>query len=267
VFVSVIPQKYFVEKVACGHFEVRAFTGPNQDPHHFTPSADQMKALSSASVFFTIGAEFEEVLIQKIKKMMPKLILVDMRGNIELENQPKEGTHHHPARAQEDYSHEWLSPVLVSRMTGVIAKTLGRLDTGRSGQYDSAAIVFQGELATLNRSLHAILKPFRGSRMFVFHPAFGFFAREYGLIQVAVESHGKEPGAKTLARLTEEIKRQQAKTIFVQPQFSRKSAEAIARQAGCAVMLLSPLPENYLTDMRKLAETIRQGLSKGETGG
>jgi len=104
------------------------------------------------------------------------------------------------------------------------------------------------------------MAPFEGQDLFVFHPAFGYFADEYGLTLVAVEIGGKEPSARELARLIDTARQHQVHTIFVQPQFSPKSAQAIAEQIDGVVVPIDPLPQDYLAQMRAMGERIRHAL-------
>jgi zinc transport system substrate-binding protein len=90
----------------------------------------------------------------------------------------------------------------------------------------------------------------------VFHPAWGYFAETYGLTQVPIEKEGKEPGARALAALIEQARREQVKVIFVQPQFSRRSAEQVARAIGGQVVAIDPLAPDYADNLRQAARSI-----------
>jgi zinc transport system substrate-binding protein len=94
----------------------------------------------------------------------------------------------------------------------------------------------------------------------VYHPAFGYFADAYGLKQVPVEVEGKEPSARQLAAFIERAKAAGAKVIFVQPQFSTKSAEAVARSIGGAVVPMDPLATDYLANLERTAEKTAEAL-------
>jgi zinc transport system substrate-binding protein len=94
----------------------------------------------------------------------------------------------------------------------------------------------------------------------VFHPAWSYFAEDYGLEQIAIEHQGKEPGARTLQKTIEEGKRLGIKVIFVQKQFSLSIAENIAKMIGATVRELDPLAEDYLGNMRRTATAISGAL-------
>ena len=92
----------------------------------------------------------------------------------------------------------------------------------------------------------------------VFHPSWGYFARQYGLEQVPIEIEGKAPKPAQLAELIGHAKEQNIQIIFVQPQFSRKSAEVVAREIGGKVVFADPLAEDWLQNLADVAEKFRQ---------
>jgi zinc transport system substrate-binding protein len=107
------------------------------------------------------------------------------------------------------------------------------------------------------------LGPLKGREILVFHPAFGYFAERYGLTQRAVESEGKEPGPRQLAALIDTARERGVRVVFVQPQFSRSSAEKIAEAIGGAVVPMDPLASDYLANLERMATEVRKALGNG----
>jgi zinc transport system substrate-binding protein len=107
------------------------------------------------------------------------------------------------------------------------------------------------------------LAPYKGNTIFVYHPSFGYFTDEYGLYQEAVETGGKEPVPAILESIIEEALEEKVKIIFVQPEFSQKSAEAIAKGIGGKVISLNPLNPDYLNNMKAIADEIEGALKDG----
>ncbi|MBD3320643.1 MAG: ABC transporter substrate-binding protein [Chitinivibrionales bacterium] len=269
-FVSILPHQYIARRVAGDRFDIHVLIGPGQSPHSYTPSPGQVAKLSDAALFFRTGAEFEDVLIPKIKNTAPDLKIIDVRTGIMLRDidtaQHAHGHEGHDKAGHDMHDHAgkdphiWLSPPLMKTQAATIRNALVNEDPGGKNLYDSTLKALHSDLDSLNEFLHEILDPFRGTSLFVFHPSFGYFADVYGLKQVAVETGGKEPGAKALARLIDIMQEQNPEAIFVQPQFSQKSAQAIAGQLDCAVVPINPLPDNYLEDMREMGKTITEAL-------
>ena len=90
----------------------------------------------------------------------------------------------------------------------------------------------------------------------VFHPAWGYFAREYGLVQFPVENEGKEPKPKELIKIIEEAKKENIKAIFTQSEFSTKSAQTIADSLNIKVLKETPLAEDWSENLIKMANAI-----------
>ena len=95
----------------------------------------------------------------------------------------------------------------------------------------------------------------------VYHPAWGYLARTYGVEQVPVEVEGKEPKPEQLKTLIEESRKQGIRVIFVQPQFSTKSAEILAKAIGGEVVFADNLREDWEKNLRGQAEKFKQALA------
>jgi zinc transport system substrate-binding protein len=160
--------------------------------------------------------------------------------------------------------HIWLDPELVKIQASTIAAALSQLDPVHAAEYKKNLQALAADLDRVNAELAAALAPLKGKSFMVYHPAFGYFAAAYGLKQVAVESEGKEPSAKELADLIDRAKQEQVKVIFVEPQFSKKSAAAVAAAVGATVVAMDPLAPDYLHNLEAMAGQIRQALTEGQ---
>ncbi|MGC9323322.1 MAG: metal ABC transporter solute-binding protein, Zn/Mn family [Desulfomonilia bacterium] len=273
IFVSVLPQAYFVERVGGDRVDVSVMVGPGQSPHTYEPAARQMADISRADMYFRVGVPFEHGLIPKIRNMFPDLAIVDTRENVDMlfftdtEHHEEHGHEHHGDEGGAPDPHIWLDPKRVKIQAHTIAQTLVRIDPDHEGLYRKNLEGFLEDLDRLDRDISRSLSPYRGTKLYVFHPAFGYFADSYGLIQVAFESEGKEPSARQLADLIEQARSDGVKVIFVQPQFSRRNAQAVARAIDGAVVPIDPLPRDYLTQMRDMAQAIQTALAdRGDLG-
>jgi zinc transport system substrate-binding protein len=274
-FASILPAASFVERVAGPHAEVTVLVGAGQDPHTFDPSPKLMAKLTQARVLFTMGFSFEQALIKKIGETFKNVEVVDLQKGITLRELTHEETeaeqkglhrehghkHKHSHEAGEVDPHTWLDPQRAKIQARTIAETLMRIDPVHRADYEKNLADFEKDLDEVDAQLAKALAPVKGKSLFVFHPAYGYFAERYGLKQVAVEVQGKEPTAKQLARLIEQAKAKQAKVVFVEPQFSKKSAQALASGLGGAVVPLNPLAADYLGNLKHMAITIESALS------
>lgn len=257
-FVSIISQRYFVERVGGELVAVRVLVGEGQSHETYEPSPAQMSQLAGSRIFFAIGAPFERALVPKIAGVFPELPVIDTSKGVKFISFSPGSGEHGPD------PHIWLDPKRVRIIARNIHEGLARIDPVHREMYRKNLEAFQDDLNKLDSEIAEILAPIKGRKIYVFHPAFGYFCESYGLQQVALEVEGKEPSARQIARLIENTRKENVKTIFVQPQFSQKSARAIARAIGGKVVTINPLPENYLTEMKKMAETIRASLAGKE---
>lgn len=90
----------------------------------------------------------------------------------------------------------------------------------------------------------------------VFHPAWGYFAREYGLRQIAIESEGKEPGPKALTQIINRAREEGIHTVFVDPSHSDRLAATMAAALGGGTRVLDPLAYDYIHNLRDVARAI-----------
>jgi zinc transport system substrate-binding protein len=256
VFVSIPPQAYFVDRVGGVRVSVEALVRPGQDAHTYEPAPRQMAELARARVYFRIGFPFENNLIPRLESSVPNLLIVDTRQGITLRSFQEEA-------GQEEQGpdpHIWMSPTLVKRQVQTIAETLIRLDPANDAGYRANAGRFTEDLEQVRSRIAQSLAPLRGREILVYHPAFGYFADEFGLKQVAVERSGKEPTSRQLARLIEQAQARGIKVVFVQPQLSQAGARAVAEAIGGAVVPLDDLAYDYLANLETIAAKIQEAL-------
>jgi zinc transport system substrate-binding protein len=275
-FVSILPSAYFVERVGGPYVEVSVLVGPGQDPHSFEPTPKLVARLADAKVLFKMGFPFEETIIKKMGSTFKNVEVVDLQQGIKLrtmteeeaEAEEAEHEHGHGHGEAEEHEHEagemdqhtWLDPQLARIQAQTIADTLIRIDPSHRAQYEENLRAFQADLDAVHEQLKKALTAVKGKSFFVFHPAYGYFGDAYGLKQVPVQIGGKEPTAKQLARLIDLAKEDEVKVIFVQPQFSKKSAETLAKSIGGAVVPLDDLAPDYLKNLQEMAVKLDSAL-------
>jgi zinc transport system substrate-binding protein len=289
VFVSILPQKFFVQQIGGDLVDVEVMVPPGASPHTYEPKPSQMRKMAEASAFFTIGIALEEAWLERITEINPDMSVVHTEAGIE--KRAMSGHHHHEddgdhqgehhdepgehddehkegstAEAEEDAHEEhgedgldphiWLAPVLVKNQAEVIGSSLADLDQKHVATYRANTKAFMERIDKLDAQLRNILDSKKGMKFMVFHPSWGYFAQSYGLEQVPVEIEGKSPKPAHLKELIELARQEQISVIFAQPQFSQKSAEVIAREIGAQVVLIDPLGEDWFTNMRAVADKM-----------
>ena len=266
VFVSIAPQKYFVQQIGKELVNVRVMVQPGADPNSYEPRPRQMVAFSRAQLYFAIGIEFETAKLKKIIATHPQIKVV--RTDRGIPKIPMAATHHkeeelhetdEPAHSGLD-PHIWLSPPLVMIQARTILRALQDIDPTRRSVYEANYNDFISELVKLDTDLKHILAGRHGLRFMVFHPSWGYFAHSYGLQQVAVELEGKAPKPAQLKELIQHAREDDIKIIFAQPQFSAKSAKLIAKEIGGEVAFVDPLAQNWSENLREVANKFKSAL-------
>jgi len=269
VFASILPQSYFLERIGGDRVQVEVLVGEGQSPHTYEPTPKQMARLNEARALFLIGVGFERGLMKKIGRSHGDLLLVETQTGVPMRSLAGGGHANdesiHGSRlsgggAATPDPHIWMSPRLAKIVAQNIHEALCRLDPAHSRQYAGNLQSLLDDLDRVDARIARTLAPLRGRKMYVFHPAFGYFADAYGLTQVPVEFEGKEPGARQLAGLIDRARADGVRVIFVQPQFSGKSAAVVAAAIGGAVIPINPLSRDYLANLEAMASAVEQGL-------
>ena len=273
VFVSVLPLQTFVERIGGEHVDVRVMVRPGYSPATYDPTPQQITALSQTDLFIRAGLPFEQAWMARIRSANPGMPILDARGDIKLrEFQGHAHAEHAHAGPQPDGQrtathdthhadpHVWTDPRLVAHMAGLIRDGLVELDPARRAVFIRNHAAFIDELDRLDRDIRALLDPLSHRRFLVFHPAWGYFADAYGLVQVAIEHDGKQPGARSLAALIEQARQERIRIVFVQPQFDRRQARQVAEAIGGEVIAADPLAPDYIDNLRRVAQRFAEAL-------
>jgi len=262
VFVSILPQAYFVERVGGERVDVSVLVGPGYSPATYEPTPRQMAELGKAKVYFRIGVPFENVWMMRISRANPHMKVIDTRRGIEVRPMnayhPNNAGQHYPYPKGMKDPHVWLSLRLVKVQAQIICHALISEDPAQRAYYQDNLRALHHDLDRLDAEIKETLENLKTRKFMAFHPAWGYFASDYGLEQIPIEVEGKEPSAKALADLIKRAKQEGIKVVFVQAQFSTRNAETVAQAVGARIVRINPLAKDYLKNMRKIAETFRK---------
>ena len=249
IFVSIAPQKYFVERIGGNDVKVEVMVQPGESPATFNPNPKKMSRLANAKLYFSIGVPFERIWVSRLKAIQPDLKFISLNHN--LSSKIESG---HSQNKQDP--HIWLSPLLAKKMVTEIEAALSKAKPERAEFFKINHIALAQELDILDQEIRDIIATAKSRNFMVFHPAWSYFAETYDLKQVAIEHQGKEPGPRTLQKIINIGKKLKIKTIFVQKQFGLSVAKNVSKIIGANVQEIDPLAENYFENMRKTAKAI-----------
>lgn len=293
VAVSILPQKFFTETIGGERVQVMVMVPPGSEPHTYEPKPGQMKALAETPLYLAIGAPFENAWLPRFSGVNPNLAIVDVDEGIEKlpmaehdhghghkheahghghdhghaakPHDPKHEAHghghdqHHGHDHGEFDPHVWTTPSTVRTIALNTALALTEADPEGAGAYRAGLEKLLAIIDATDRDVRDAMKDVpEGTTFMVFHPAWAYFARDYGLREISIEQSGREPGPREMAELTEVAGKEGIRVIFIEPQFARKTAETIARQIKASVATIDPLAEDWPDNLRAVAKAIAE---------
>lgn len=270
--VSIQPQKYFLERVGGNRVDVLVVVPPGASPAAYEPSPSDMRRMDQARVWFTVGVAFEDAWVPRFEASSTELEVVSTirdiqrrplgRYSVETLSFHEDEDHGHSHGEGSPDPHVWLSPELVKKQASVMAEELSRLDPEGAEFYMDNLRQFREDTDSLQREIGSLLENAGRRSFMVFHPAWGYFADEFDLVQVPVESMGSEPSPREMSILIDYARENDISTVFVSPQFSTSSAEAIAQEIGGEVAHIDPLAEDWPDNLYRVAEKLAEEASR-----
>lgn len=298
VLVGIPPQYTFVKKIAGDLLQIETVLPPGADPHTFSIGPRSMETISQAALYFPAGMEFEPLDLQQMKNVVDisanlkkRTLAQTVQEAFEDHHEEKEdhdhdhhhGDHDHKEHNHSDHDHEhdhehhhhdhsphsidphyWMSPRNVIDILPVIEAALTKIAPAHAATFRANAEAYRKELEQLHGEIQTTLAPYRGSAVFVYHPAFGYFLDEYGLKQISIETEGKEPSPKQIQALIELARRESATIIALQPQYSPRPAQIVADAIAAKLITVDDLSENYTESLRTFAKEIAASKEKKE---
>ncbi len=259
--VSIPPQKFFLEKIGGKRVHVVVLLPPGANPTVYEPKPYQLKMLSKARLFFSMGVPFEVPWLKRLKREFPSILIVPIYELIKRKPMKTNyGIWDKKVVSGFPDPHVWLSPPLVRVMGITILNTLKKLDPEGSCFYIRNYQKFVEEVDQLDSQLTHLFLESKNRSFLVFHPSWGYFAETYGLKQIPLEMEGKSPSIKEMGFFVDFAKKKGLKTIFVQPQFSIRFAKTLAKLINGKIEFLDPLAESWRNNIFKSAVLIKRSL-------
>jgi zinc transport system substrate-binding protein len=259
VVASIEPIAYFVDRVGGDRVSVSVMVPPGGNPHSYEPTPKQMERLGQAALFVKAGSgvEFELDWMRRFLDLNKALAVCDASAGVRLipvstlvhehEETSGAGSHGHGL----DDPHFWLSPQNARTISANVERSLAAVDPANREYYATNRAVLDRELQSLDREIRNRLSGLKERHFLVFHPAWGYYARDYGLEQIAAEVEGKTLTPVQMTQVIEKARAGRIKVMFVSPQFSTTQAEAIARDIGGTTAIVDPLSRDYQQNLRQ----------------
>lgn len=274
VAASIAPVKFLLERLGKEHLDILILVDKGADPHSYEPKPGQLKNIHDSELYFSIGLPFEEIWTARFKELSPKLRLVDLGQDVKhLELELGHASHEVHSHAEDsadkggseaEHNHEaedphlWSSPANMKIMAHTAAEALISVRPELADEIKSNLAALNTEIDGIDAKIRELLSqlPPDKKAFMVFHPAWAYYARDYGLRELAVEQEGREPGPRKLKQLAEAAAEAKAGLMVVQPQFSMRMAESLASSLYMKVVTLDPLSEDWPGAMLGLAQAM-----------
>lgn len=257
---TIFPIHAIVNEVGGENIDSVLILPPGSSPHTYEATPNQVKEIQNTDIFFRVGGEVDQW-ISNISNTVPEAQTVSLNEFIELKLFGLQATNGHDDEHEngnidnehEDEYHEhddgrydphtWLDPDRAGKMAEIVAQELGGIDEGNQNYYQDNAQAFINNLKAKDENWQNKLAELDNKNIIVFHDAWGYFSQHFGLNIVASFEPfpGKSPTSQYIAELEEEIKKNNVSTIFVEPQLSQESVNALASDLDIQVAVLDPI--------------------------
>jgi zinc transport system substrate-binding protein len=260
LMVSIEPLKYIVEEITGDDFEVTVLVPSGASPETYEPKPMQIKAAEDAELVFSTGlVGFENALL---KRMVSSERLVDLSEGIELITAEAEHEHAHlPADDHSSHAHSgvdphiWVSPKSLTQMAAAAYGRIHELHPD-SVSYTANYTLLTERLKSLDREVSDMIADSPTRSFAIFHPGLTYYARDYGLRQIALEVDGKEPSSKQLAENIELARAEGITAIMYQSEFPRRIVEVAAAEIGAEPVEIDILGYDVVDNILKITELI-----------
>lgn len=258
ITVSIAPFKYFVEQVGGDDFIVNVMVPPGSDPHIYEPVPEQIHRLRSSEAYLSNGfLGFEMVWLDRFFEVNPDMVRINLGEKIEpiLTEDVHEAEHLEGADP-----HYWVSPVCAEKIAYSVRDLLSKLEPGKSQKYEDNCNNLVTRIRDIDAKARKMFFEYAGESFMIYHPNLAYLARDYGLREIAVESEGKEPSPADMKKLVDHARRENIKTIFVQKEYDRRNAGAIADEIGAELIIIDPLSEDWESSVNHIIDKLYQSL-------
>lgn len=263
ISVTMEPQRYFTEAIAGDKFTVISMVPKGSSPETYDPTPQQLVSLGESDAYLRIGyIGFEQVWMDRLLSNTPHLQVFDTSRGIDLifEAGHAHGDHYHPGGVEPHVWNSTANALIIARNTYKALCTLDKKNQPYyEARYDSLCQRIEQTDSIIRTTLN---NPQAAHAFMIYHPALSYFARDYGLHQIAIEEGGKEPSPVHLKNLIDQCKEKKVGIIFIQPEFDQRNAQIIAEQTGTKIIPINPLNYDWQAEMIGVAQALYENGNK-----
>ncbi len=258
VVTSIRPLGFIASAIADGVTPTEVLLPDGASPHDFALRPSDIQRLRSADLVLWVGPDMEAFLtkalvpISATRKLaiseLPAVKPLLMKGEEDDDHEHAGEAHNH---ADDDHGHHhgeynmhvWLSPEIAKVTAIAIHDRLLELMPQNKDKLDANLRQFENLLTQTDKNVGNMLTPVQGKGYFVFHDAYGYFEKHYGLSPLGHFTVNPEiqPGAQRLHQIRTQLVEQKAVCVFAEPQFRPAVINAVAKGTKVRSGTLDPL--------------------------
>ncbi len=256
VAVGIVPEAEFVEKVAGNLVQVVTMVPPGNNPENYQPTATVMRQLSDAALYFTLRLPSENVsILPKLHDFNPNIRVVDLQATVAARYKLLPSSETHEGEGGIDH-HIWLSPKRAIVMVQKIADELSAYDPANKATYAANASNYIAQLQSLDEEITTSFKTLKNRSFIVYHPAYSYFADDYGLKMVSIEMEGKQASAKDMQQVIDFARSNGITTVLYQQEYDDNQAVTLAKEIGGTALAVAPLAKDYIGALRDIVNVL-----------
>lgn len=261
--VSIAPLKFIIEEITCSDFPVEILVPEGASPETYSPTPSQIRNIESSRLTFVTGlVDFEKELITRLPKQLQEnnivllgkgVLLLDGGCGHDHEHDRTHGSHSSHNHGVDP--HIWTSPESLKIMAENAYNAIMAAFPD-SIKYRESYERLTDRIDTVSASIRTAVNDSSTTHFLIYHPALGYYARDYGLMQISLENEGKEPSAAHMQDIIKQARQYEISTILYQREFSQSVVESIARELDLGVVEIAPLSEDILGELLRITSVI-----------
>ncbi len=261
VSVSIMPLQYFTDRLTGEAVDVNVMVPPGASHATYSPSTSQLQKLSDSQLYFRIGhLGYEEAFVHRLKSLNPDMKVVNLSEDVRLirGEEIDHGDHVHEGGID---PHIWMSPKVMLDRLPAMTDALVEAYPDLEGDILANAADLRADIEDLDKRLQKLTAELQQKTFLIFHPALTYMARDYGLHQIPIERHGKEPSPALLRQIIREAREHNASVIFIQQEFDMRSAELVGAEADVKLVQINPLAYDWIGSVNHIMDVFAEHMA------
>jgi zinc transport system substrate-binding protein len=270
LMVSIEPLRFIVEEIVGDDFTTTVLVPPGASPETYEPTPQQIKTAENSRLIFSTGLiHFEQVILaglpspERFVDLSAGIELIDETHRQNATSTDSKHTHHQQDNLSAGHTHGgtdphiWIAPRALALMAATAYERIHELYPD-STSYTANYARLSERLTLLDREVSERLTASSTRSFMIFHPGLTYYARDYGLRQIAPESDGKEPSVKQLAEIIELARSEKISKVLYQSEFPRRIVEVAAAEIGAEPVEIDILGRNIVDNILKITELLAE---------